>query len=141
MNTHVPERYFKIFRKSFPFSCVGIIIINEKDEFLLVRRSIFPYKGKWCLPGGIIRYGEQIEKAVHRVAKNELGIEIQLIKKIGFFEKIFHNRHDISHCFLATLNSQSINLDSQASDAKFFSKIPQQTSLFHKKMIKASGIL
>lgn len=64
-----------------------------------------------------------------------------MIKKVGFFEKIFQNRRDISHCFLAKSVSNLINLDYQASDAKFFSSLPKQISLFHKLMIEESGIL
>lgn len=108
---------------------------------MLVRRNILPYKGKWCLPGGIVRYGERMENAVHRIVKTELGVDVKLIKQIGSFEKIYPSRHDISNCFLARLKSKLIQLDFQATDAQFFSRIPKHMAPFHKEMIRKSGII
>lgn len=137
---YITEHYFKIMQKSFPFSCIDIIVLNAKNEFLLIKRNIPPYKGKWCLPGGIIKYREKMENALNRIVKDELGITVKIIKNVGFFEKIYPNRHDISHCFLTRLKSTKIKLDFQAIDYKFFSKIPKQISCFHKEMIIQSKI-
>ena len=137
----MPAEHFNNFRKLFPFSCIDLIVLNEENKFLLVRRNIPPYKGKWCLPGGIIRYGEKMSNAIHRVAQNELGIKVELMREVGFFEKIFQGRHDISHCFLVKPKSQIIKLDFQATGATFFSQVPKQIALFHKKMIEKSRIM
>lgn len=136
---YVEDKYFRIMRKSFPFSCIDVIILDSSDNILLVRRSIPPYKGKWSLPGGIIRYGEKIEAAINRIIKKELGIEINIIKSIGYFEKIYPTRHDISHCFLARTKSQAIKLDFQASSSRFFNKLPNNIAPFHLEMIKNAG--
>lgn len=53
-----------------------ILVVRARSKFLLVRRSvkdpIFP--GKWQNPGGKIRDGERIEKAVRRELEEETGI-------------------------------------------------------------------
>ena len=77
-----------------------------------------------------------MESAVHRIAKTELGIDVKIINHIGFFEKIYPSRHDISHCFLTSQRSEKIHLDFQASESQFFSKTPNQIATFLKKMIK-----
>lgn len=135
------EKRFNNFRRSFPFSCIDLIVLDKQNKFLLVRRNIPPYKGKWCLPGGIIRYGEKMIDAINRIAQKELGIEVELIREVGFFEKIFQERHDISHCFLVRLKSKIIKLDFQATRATFFSDIPKQIASFHKEMIKKARLI
>lgn len=140
MIKYVSEKDFKICKSSFPLSCVDLIILNSKSEFLLVKRSISPYKNKWCLPGGIVHFGEKLDKAIERITKKELGINIKLIKEIGFFEKIFPGRHDISHCYLAITKETEIKLDFQASKAKFFTKIPSQLGSFYIPMLQKAGV-
>jgi len=44
---------------------------------LLVRRSVEPGIGEWCLPGGFIEVGETPQEAAVRELKEELGIDIQ----------------------------------------------------------------
>ena len=56
---------------------VGGIIIKEKngEEYvLLTKRSIEPYKGYWCLPGGHIEKGETAEEAIKREIEEETGL-------------------------------------------------------------------
>lgn len=133
---YLSENHFRIFKKHLPLSCVDIILLNVNNEFLLVRRSISPYMGKWCLPGGIIRYREKMEKAVYRIVKEELGIKVNSLKYVGCFEKIYPKRHDISNCFVAHTRSHNIKLNYQASKVSFFPKIPTNIAAFHKIMIK-----
>lgn len=137
----VSEKDFQVCKRSFPFCCVDLIILNSKSEFLLVKRSIPPYKNKWCLPGGIVHFGEKLDKAIHRIITNELGIKIKVIREIGFFEKIYSGRHDISHCYLAISSDADLKLDFQASDAKFFSKIPSQLGSFYLPMLQKANLI
>ncbi len=122
-------------------SCVDLIVLNPQSEFLLVKRAISPYKNKWCLPGGIIHFGEKLEAAVKRISNNELGINTKIIEEIGFFEKVYPGRHDITHCFLVSTKNTNIKLDFQASDAKFFSQIPSQIGSFYIPMLQKAIFL
>ena len=47
---------------------------NKHFSVLLVKRDNYPYKDKWCLPGGFIKVDEDIEDAPIRILKNETGI-------------------------------------------------------------------
>lgn len=47
---------------------------NKHFSVLLVKRDNYPYKDKWCLPGGFIKVDEDIEDAPLRILKNETGI-------------------------------------------------------------------
>lgn len=50
--------------------------LNEKHfSVLLVKRDTYPFKDKWCLPGGFIKIDEDIEDAASRILKSEANIK------------------------------------------------------------------
>ncbi len=139
MKNNIPENLFKKIKQNVPLSCVDLILIKN-HEFFLVKRDIHPYKGKWCLPGGIIKRGQKINDRLKQAGREELGIRIKVIKTLGFYEKIYRDRHDISHCFIVKTNDSKITLDHQASKGKFFRKIPNNVAPFHYKMLRDAGL-
>ena len=62
------------------------LVRNKKDELLLCLmrsdRGVFP--GQWGLPGGGIEPGENMEAALRREMREELGIEIKYIEPFLF---------------------------------------------------------
>jgi mutator protein MutT len=73
--------FFKFFRKRVVIVGAPAIIINEKGEILLGKRNgVVFYNGFWGLPGGIVEYGETIDKAIKRELKEELNVEIKILK-------------------------------------------------------------
>ncbi len=42
---------------------------------LLVKRDDYPYKDKWCLPGGFLKIDEELEECPKRILKNETGLD------------------------------------------------------------------
>ncbi len=140
MKNKIPQKLFEEIKKNIPLSCVDIILVNKDHEFLLVKRNIPPYKNKWCLPGGIVKKNQKIVDKLNEIAKNELGINVKIVRSIGFYEKMYSSRHDISHCFVVTSkNSKNIKLDFQAERMKFFKKIPKNAALFHTRMLVNAG--
>jgi len=137
-NKKIPERAFNEIKKLVPLSCVDAILVRN-TEFLLVKRQISPYKNKWCLPGGIIKRGQTIIQRLNQVGKEELGVKFRIIKPLGFYEKIYAKRHDITHCFIVEAKGNGIFLNFQASDARFFKKIPKNVASFHAKMLRDAG--
>ena len=71
----------KMIRGKYVMAGVPVIIKNKKNEILLGKRSKDVYYPlMWGLPGGMIEYRESIEKAVKREIKEELGINVRIIK-------------------------------------------------------------
>lgn len=57
----VQENYRKLNKKYF--------------SVLLVKRDTYPFKDKWCLPGGFVNIDEDIEDAASRILKKEANID------------------------------------------------------------------
>ena len=61
-----------IYENPIPATC--IVTINAHDQVLLVKRSVPPEMGQWCLPGGFIELGEAPEEAALRELAEETGL-------------------------------------------------------------------
>ena len=61
VSDEVQENYRKLNKKHF--------------SILLVKRDTYPFKDKWCLPGGFIKIDEDLEDAAFRLLKKEANIE------------------------------------------------------------------
>ena len=88
----------------------GAIIQNEKGEVLLLKRpsTITPDRttsDMWSVPGGEVEFMEKVEDAVRREVKEEIGVEIELIKTIPFHNQILEKSKVHWHCqsFLAKI--------------------------------------
>lgn len=55
---------------------VGAVVLNEKDEILLLDHVLRPASG-WGIPGGFMNYGEQPNEAIKREILEETGLEIE----------------------------------------------------------------
>lgn len=131
-----PKELFDRFREYFPYSTVDVLILNHDGAFLLTKRIISPYKNKWHIPGGIIHKGQTIEKAAREIIKKELNIEIKIFQFLGVYENPISIRHDISHCFLASIIKGELKCDFQSSKAKFFKLPPTNMIPFQRKIIQ-----
>jgi len=89
----------------------GALIVNDKNETLLLKRTLKARNsaGFWAEPGGGVEVGEKVEDALKREIKEELGVEIKIIKFLGFTEGIVDNQHWISLNYLAKIVSGEIN--------------------------------
>lgn len=63
--------------------------LNEKHfAVLLVKRDDYPFKNKWCLPGGFINIDETTSDAAKRVLKNETNLENIYLEQLYTFDKV-----------------------------------------------------
>ena len=50
--------------------------LNHKYfSVLLVKRDNYPFKDKWCLPGGFVGYDEELDEAPKRILKSETNLD------------------------------------------------------------------
>jgi mutator protein MutT len=61
---------------------VSALIFNDEHKVLLSLRGLQARneQGKWEIPGGEVNFGEKLEEAVKREVREEIGVEIKVIK-------------------------------------------------------------
>jgi 8-oxo-dGTP diphosphatase len=65
---------------------VSGVLIQKGNTFLLVQEKAEHIRGTWSFPGGKIDEGETLERTAIREAKEEAGVDVRLLEKIGVFE-------------------------------------------------------
>lgn len=64
-----------------------IIIPDEEGQVLLIKRSKYPFEGKWILPGGKLEEDEKIEETAVREAKEETNLDIEIDELLGVYSE------------------------------------------------------
>jgi ADP-ribose pyrophosphatase YjhB (NUDIX family) len=83
-----------------PFSTVDIIIEIKSKGIVLIKRKNPPYG--WAIPGGFVDYGESLEKAAVREAKEETNLDVKLIRQFHTYSdpKRDPRHHSISTVYI-----------------------------------------
>jgi len=105
-----------------PLVGVGAVII-EQDRILLVKRANEPNKGKWSVPGGLVRTGESLIDALKREIREEVGVEIEVDDVACVGEEIFRNGevrfHYVIIDFFARIIEGCVRPGSDAQEIKW----------------------
>lgn len=118
------------------------VVIMTNGGVVLVKREREPYKGKWALPGGFVHYGERVELAAAREAKEETGLRVKPQKLLGVYSdpKRDPRGHVVSICFVARRVGGGLKAASDASEVKIFKRIPWRELAFdHAQILKEAG--
>jgi ADP-ribose pyrophosphatase YjhB (NUDIX family) len=72
-----------------PFPTVDIVIEIDLEDgrqgIVLIERKNPPYG--WALPGGFVDYGESLEQAAIREAKEETSLDIELLEQLHTYSE------------------------------------------------------
>jgi ADP-ribose pyrophosphatase YjhB (NUDIX family) len=80
--TYLSDEDYDFIYSRVPRICVDLLVKNDKGQVLLTQRTIEPYINHWHFPGGRIKFRESIEDAAKRIAKGELGLNVDSIGTI-----------------------------------------------------------
>jgi ADP-ribose pyrophosphatase YjhB (NUDIX family) len=116
------------------------VIIEKDDEVVLIRRKNEPFKGKLAIPGGYVDWGETVENAAVREAKEETSLDVKLIEILGVYSILDRDPrgHTISTVFIAKPINGKVKGNDDAADASWFKiddEILKKLSFDHKKII------
>jgi mutator protein MutT len=92
-----------------PSSSTVAVIVNERDELLVVRRAKEPAKGTLDLPGGFCDCYETSEEGLRREVKEETGLTVEDIRFLFSLPNIYPfgglDIHTIDMFYLCHVNS------------------------------------
>ena len=84
---------------------------KKKMSILLVKREDYPFKDKWCLPGGFVRIDEDLDNAPIRILKSETNIDDIYLEQLYTFGDV--NRDPrmriISTSYMALVDKNRLN--------------------------------
>jgi ADP-ribose pyrophosphatase YjhB (NUDIX family) len=87
----LPKPQFDAIYRQVPRLCVEIVVVTPERGVLLLLRDIPPNVGAWHLPGGTVLFGEPVVDAVKRVARDEIGADVEVRELLGYIEYPSHH--------------------------------------------------
>lgn len=121
-----------------PIPATAAIVIDPERGLLLVRRSVEPGKGLWCLPGGFMEIGETPEQGVLRELQEETGLSGKIDRFIGiemskspFYESVL-----VAGYIVGSLKG-TMRAGDDAEEARFFpgDRLPEIAFQSHLRFI------
>lgn len=107
-------------------------ISNEENEnyrkttkkhmsVLLVKRDNYPFKDKWCLPGGFVGIDEDLEDSPKRILKKETNLENIYLEQLYTFGSVKRDprMRVLSTAYMALVDKNLLN-NNLAPDASWF---------------------
>ena len=104
-----------------PAPTVDIIICTSNREVVLIQRRNPPHG--WALPGGFVDYGESVEQAAIREAREETGLKVELEVLLGVYSHPERDprQHTLSIVFIVFVKDQpSLQAGDDAREAGLF---------------------
>ena len=107
-----------------PSLTADVFIYDDEFNFILIKRKNDPFKDCWALPGGFVEYGESVETAAVREAKEETSIDVELEELVNVYSSPDRDPrgHTVSVAFTARGDLNTGKADDDASDLAVFSQ-------------------
>ena len=101
---------------NYPEPIVGALILNEDGEVLLIKQA--KWNNQYCIPGGHVELEESIENALKREIKEEVGLNVSVLKLLGLQDNInsesFHRKkHFIFLDYVCRAISDDVKIDNK----------------------------
>ena len=120
-----------------PLPTVDIIIEIEPNGIVLIKRKNPPYG--WAIPGGFVDYGESLEEAAVREAKEETNLDVKLVKQFHTYSDPNRDprHHSISTVYVAKAKGLP-KAEDDALEIGIFddSNLPDEIAFDHRFILK-----
>jgi ADP-ribose pyrophosphatase YjhB (NUDIX family) len=120
-----------------PIPTVDIIIEIESKGIVLIKRKNPPHG--WALPGGFVDYGESLEEAAVREAKEETDLDVKLTEQFHTYSDPERDprHHSISTVYIAKTKGIPQAKD-DAIEIGFFNEfsLPGEIAFDHRSILK-----
>jgi len=129
---------------------VSNIFVNEQGHLLLMKRAdtCVTFPGHWGLVGGFIDPGETPQEAAVREAKEEIGVDIEVIEFVGRYYNTptphYGNAISLPHYSKIIAGTPHPAQPEECSDVKWFT--PEEVrgmdlAYDHKKILEDEGLI
>jgi len=112
------------------------IIIEYGGGVVLIDRKNPPYG--WAIPGGFVDYGESLEEAALREAKEETSLDVELVRQFHTYSDPERDprRHTIATVYIAR-GTGALKAEDDARDARVFKKenLPGAMAFDHRQIL------
>ncbi len=97
-------------------------VVVHRGKLVTIKRKYYPFKDQYCLPGGIVEYGETVEEAVQREVEEETGLKTEVASTVGVYSKPDRDPrgHIISIAFDLRVVGGELLSGSDASEVNLF---------------------
>ncbi len=84
---------------------------EKKFSVLLVKRNTYPFKDKWCLPGGFLRVDETIDEAAKRILETETNLKNIYMEQLYTFGDVDRDprMRIVSTAYIALVDKNRLN--------------------------------
>jgi NAD+ diphosphatase len=100
-----------------PASCVEVLVINEKNQILLLKQNYIS-KTHWGVVSGYVVHGETLEETVTREVLEETGQEVESTKYVNSY--YFKPNELIMAGFIAFVTAKPFNHSMEVDDLKWY---------------------
>jgi ADP-ribose pyrophosphatase YjhB (NUDIX family) len=124
------------YENPIPAACV--IVVDPGGRLLLVKRSIEPKRGFWCLPGGYMELGETPEETALRELREETGLTGRIDRIHGADSNPSRIYHTVALvCYIVRKFHGRLVPGDDAEEAGFFlpGHLPELAFSTHRKFI------
>ncbi|BAI88036.1 NUDIX hydrolase [Limnospira fusiformis CCALA 023] len=126
------------YRNPAPTVDIIIELIDRRSRpIVLIERKNPPYG--WAIPGGFVDYGESVETAATREAKEETGLDVTLIQQFHVYSDPNRDprQHTLAVVFIATAKGEPQAAD-DAQNLEIFEpwRIPQDLCFDHDRILQ-----
>lgn len=125
-------------KKRRPLLTADTVIRRRDGSIVLVKRLNPPFKNFYAIPGGFVEYGETVEEAAIREAKEETGLDVRIRRLVGVYSDPDRDPrgHVVTIAYLAGEIGGRLRPGSDAREVKAFREIPSKLAFDHRKILR-----
>lgn len=144
----IPDEEWATIVRNVPVVSVDLLVETPRGV-LLVERANRPARGEWFVPGGRVRKGERLARAVDRVARGELGVEVEIEASLGAYEHLYEDaevegaggKHYLANGFHVRTDATGFDLDDQHGAARLFRTFPADLHPYVRAYLEAADLV
>jgi 8-oxo-dGTP diphosphatase len=130
-------------RPAVTVDCAVFGVDEEGLKVLLVQRDVEPFEGRWALPGGFVREGEDLPEAARRELEEETGLAKVFLEQLFTFGAPGRDPRgrviSVAYYALVKLADHRVRAATDARDARWFAAAAVPALAFDHDRILATA--